>query len=101
MFADLLAKRAVVVFILIAFLFGKRLDAFGISGVGELDEHAIVIARARAELEIGHAARHGLGTGDADDIDSLPRKRDVAIDRTVRFLLERIAHQNRHRAPIG
>src|SRR5262245_25421087 len=101
LFTDLLAKPVVVVFILIAFLFGKRLDAFGISGVGELDEHAIVMARARAELEIFRAARHGLGTGDADDIDSLPRKRDVTIHRTVRFLLVRIAHQDRHRPPIG
>jgi hypothetical protein len=101
LFTDLLAEPVVVVFVLIAFLLGERLDAFGISGVGELDEHAIVIARARTELEILHAARHGLGTGDADDIDSLPRKRDVAIDRTVRFLRLKIAQQDRHRAPIG
>lgn len=98
---DLLAKPVVALFILIDFLFGERLDALGISGVGQFDEYAIVIARARAELEILYAARHGLGTGDADNIDSLARKRDVAIDRTLRLLRVRIAHQHRHQTPIS
>jgi len=79
--ANLFAKPVVVIFILIVFLLGKRLDAFGISGVGELDEHAIVVARARAEFEIFHAAWHGLGTGDADDID--PFVRNVTWQLTV------------------
>ena len=78
MLTDLLAKPVLVLSIIIDFLFGERLDALGISGVGQFDEYD-VIARARAELEILHVAQHGLGTGDADNIDSLARERDVAI----------------------
>ena len=101
MLANLLAKLVVIVVILVSILFGQRLGAFGVSSISELDEYAIVIARARAELEILHAASHGPGAGDADDVDALARKRDVAIDRTVRFLRVRIAHQNCDRSPIG
>lgn len=79
MLTDLLAKPVLVLSIIIDFLFGERLDALGISGVGQFDEYVNVIARARAELEILHVAQHGLGTGDADNIDSLARERDVAI----------------------
>lgn len=85
MLANLLAKLVVIVVILVSILFSQRLDAFGVSSISELDEYAIVIARARAELEILHAASHGPGAGDADDVDALARKRDVAIDRTARF----------------
>ena len=92
MLANLLAKLVLVIVVILVGIFGQRLDAFGVSSISELDEYAIVIARARAELEILHAASHGPGAGDADDVDA--RKRDVAIDRTVRFLRVRIAHQN-------